>query len=456
MQNPGYYADRNRHYLAVIVAVLFIALLLFEFATFALGAYFVYDTNMSSVVADTTHSGSNAYLNITATGLEANTTRTIWIDPVIAYSSSGNPYVDVNSGMVLGNASVDINGTISGLFQISASALHHIQSDGQQVHSVWVAGIESSQLAGQPNYQALTTDSEENYTTSSLGYGITLFITLITFDVPFTFNLGQLFLALWTIYLILFAVALNGPFRSLIGAVRASAKEGLQALTGNAMFGMLIVFPVVLWGTVALSLLEQSAGVSTGNLPTVDPLLEFVELTIAPLREEIGFRVIPIGVVALVILFSKGRIRDGLMALWHPSRYLKKVRSPNEYKRDLKLMYAMIGFSAALFGLAHVLLGAGWGPGKIASAAAAGVALGGLYYVYGLPSAILLHWSIDYFLQVYTFGNNSIFLTLGEDVYLYTILLAVIGSVVLVLLLIRKLRRRPLELYAANWGPMVK
>ena len=441
--------------MAVIVAILFIVLLLFEFASFALGAYFVYNTNMSFVVADTTHIGSNAYLNITATNLTSNSTRIIWVDPAIAYSSNGSTYLDVNSGFMLGNASTGTNGTVSGLFEIPPAILGQLQSDGQKVHSVWVAGIGSSQLSGQPGYVALSSDSEENYTTSYLGSGITLFATLITFQVPITFNLGQLFLALWTIYLILFAIALNGPFRSLKRSIKTSAKEGMSALTGNAMFATMIVFPVVLWGTVALSLLEQSAGVSTGNLPTVDPLLELVELTIAPLREEIGFRVIPIGVVALLILFSKRRIRDGLMALWHPSRYLKKVDTPKEYKRDLNLMYTMIGFSALLFGLAHVLLGAGWGPGKIASAAAAGIALGGLYYVYGLPSAILLHWSIDYFLQIYLFGNNGILLAVGNGVYLYTILLAGIGSAILVLLFIRKLRRRPIEDYAANWGPMV-
>ena len=197
-------------------------------------------------------------------------------------------------------------------------------------------------------------------------------------------------------------MALNGPFKNIFGAIRSASTRGISGLMDNAMLATLVVFPVVLWGTVALSLIQQAGGVPTGNLPTVDPLLQFVELAIAPLREEIGFRVIPIGVIALILIAARGKVRDGLLALWHPSRYLKKNDTPEEYKRHLRLMYVMIVVSAILFGLAHVVLGAGWGPGKIASAAAAGVALAGLYHVYGLPSAVLLHWSIDYFLSVFT------------------------------------------------------
>lgn len=441
--------DRNRHYGAVAIAIAFILLLLFEFSSFAIGAYFVYDTNMSFVVASTTYTGSNAYLNISAYGFTTNTSRTVWVDPNIRYTSSGAPYLNIDSGYAIANVSTGSNGVLNGTFEIPTSVLKQIESDGQQVHTVWITGLQGSNLPGQPSFQAMTSDSRENYTISTMRYGVTLFATLLTFDIPVIFNLGQLFLALWTIYLILFAIALNGPFRSLIGSIRASMIEGVGALTDNGMLAMLLTFPIVLWGSVGLSLLEQAGGISTGNLPTVDPLLEFVELTIAPLREEIGFRVIPIGVFALAILFSKHRIRDGLMALWHPARYLKKSDSPREYRRHLRAMYVMIAASAILFGLAHVLLGAGWGPGKIASAAAAGVALAGLYYLYGLPAAILLHWSIDYFLQVFTF-NNSMLIAIGNLVTFYTIGLAGVGTIVLILLLIRKLRRTSLDVYEAT------
>ncbi len=134
------------------------------------------------------------------------------------------------------------------------------------------------------------------------------------------------------------------------------------------------------------------------------------------------------------------------MALWHPSRYLKKNDSPEQYKRHLKSIYVAIILSAILFGLAHVLLGAGWGPGKILSAAVAGLGLAGLYYLYGLPAAILLHWSIDYFLGLFDLSPSL--QNLGGLITFYTLGLSVAGSIVLVMILVRKFRNKELGLFS--------
>ena len=437
------------------LAIAMIVIVLLEFASFAIGAYLVYNQNISFVDAKTNTSSENTYMNITASGLADSSARSIWIDTSTAYDASGNLYANVRSGFVIANVTTSSNGTLNGVYSIPSSTLQQIKNDGHKVHGVWVVGIGHTQLPGQPGYLELSSDSRQNYTTSTQGSGIAVFVTLYTFVLPIDFNLGQLFLVLWTVYLILFGMALNGPIRNIIGSVREASSIGVEALTGNSMLATVLVFPVVLWGTVAISLIQQANGISTGSLPSIDPLLEFVELAIAPLREEIGFRVIPIGLVALLLLLSKGRWRDGLLALWHPSRYLKKNDNHMQNKKHLYLMYAMIVLSAVLFGLAHFLLGAGWGPGKIASATVAGIALGGLYYLYGLPSAVLLHWSIDYFLTIFGFNNQALSY-MGNFVSLYTIALAVVGVAVLITLLIRKLRKTPSEMYLENWGSSIR
>ncbi len=415
-------------------------LLAAEFASFAVGAYFVYDKPASNVIAETFHNQSGALLTVNATSLQDSAKRTVWIDPSITTNSSGTPFVDISSGFILGNVTTNSTGGISASFPISSPTLSSIETDGQSVHTVWVLGLVSGQGSLSGGLRELTNDSEQNYTASTRGSGIILFVTLITFEVPINFNLGQLFLVLWTIYLILFAIAMNGPVRNIWSAIKASTKRGIDALFDNSMLATLIVFPVVVWVTVGISLLEQAGGVSTGSLPPADPLLEFVELAIAPLREELGFRVIPIGVVAMLMLFSTGKVRDGLLALWHPSRYLKKNDSPEQYRRHLTTVYVAIALSAILFGLAHVLLGAGWGPGKILSAAVAGVGLGGLYYLYGFPATVLLHWAIDYFLSV--FDLNPSLQTAGDWITLYTLALSVAGSLVLILLAVKRFRNK--------------
>ncbi len=423
----NYLTTKKVSYAGVILSIFLIVLLIAEFSSFAVGAYFVYNKPSSNVVAVTVHNAEGASLLVNATALQNATTRTVWIDPIISVNDNDTAFVEPNSGFILGNVTTNSTGGFSKSFQIDSSTLSKIASDGQSVHTVWVIGVNSTQTYG--TSVSLSSDSEQNYTISAQESGIILFVTVITFELPINFNLGQLFIVLWTIYLILFAIALNGPIRNIWSAVKSSTTRGMSALFDNSMLATLIVFPVVVWVTVAISLLEQAGGVSTGSLPPADPLLQFVELTIAPLREELGFRVIPIGIVAMLMIFSKGRVRDGLMALWHPSRYLKKNDTPEQYRRHMITIYIAIGASAVLFGLAHVLLGAGWGPGKILSAAVAGVGLAGLYYVYGFPATVLLHWSIDYFLSI--FDLNPSFQTAGDWITFYTLALSVAGSVVL-------------------------
>lgn len=446
------YFKEKKSYAGLVFSIALLILLVAEFASFAVGAYYVYDQPTSNVVAVTTPSGAaGAIVEVNATSLQNKTSRTIWLDPDISTNDNGSQFAETGTGFILGNATTNSSGDISANYTIDSSTLSKIESDGQKVHTLWVVGFASpsSSLTSSGNTIALTNDSEQNYSAFTQGSGIILFVTLITFVVPINFNLGQLFIFLWTIYLILFAIAMNGPIRNIFSAIKASTTRGIETLFDNSMLATLIVFPVVTWLTVAISLAEAAGGVSTGSLPPTDPLLEFVELTLAPLREELGFRVIPIGVVALLILFSSRKYRDGLMALWHPSRYLKKNDSPEAYRRHMKYIYAAIFASAILFGLAHVLLGAGWGPGKILSAAVAGVGLAGLYYVYGFPATVLLHWSIDYFLAF--FDLNPSLQNLGGAITFYTLALSVAGAVVLIFVALRTFRNRKIGLSPDTW-----
>ena len=117
----------------------------------------------------TTYSGSNAFLNINASGLSASTSRTIWIDPAVTYDSSGNAFINVNSGFKIINVTVDAGGNVSGSYQIPSGTLQQIEVDGQKIHTVWIAGVGQTQFPGSSQYLSLTSDSEQNYTAARLG-----------------------------------------------------------------------------------------------------------------------------------------------------------------------------------------------------------------------------------------------------------------------------------------------
>jgi hypothetical protein len=437
------YSMKPIHRLPLVLAFLLLFLIAAAFVSFALGAYFVFNEPVSNVVAVTSHSNGVYTLQVKANSLEANQSRTIWIDPKIISDSAGDPIGVVNgTGYRVGNAITDSAGNLRANFVLSNMAeLTAVLNDDQRPHSVWVVGLENLtalQGSSQLVYH-ISVDSEQNYSARSVGNGVILFVLLFSFPVFFHFTFGELFIALWTIYLIMFAMALNGPFRSVLGAIKDSMQTGVRAIFDNALFATMAIFSLVLWGEFVAIIIQQAGGISTGSLPPQDGLVTFLGLTIAPLREEVGFRVIPIGLASLLILASRHKVRDGLLSLWHPSRYLKKDDSPHQYNRDIKIIYVMIGISAATFGAAHFLSGAGWGPGKILDAAIGGIGFAALYYKYGLPSAVLGHWAVDYFLVTYTLVQSL--LNFYLLLYFWSLAVAIASGIALLYLLLRRNQR---------------
>ena len=347
-----------------------------------------------------------------------------------------------SSGLNATVVRTDSAGNIDQNVSISNLQLRDIQLEGQNPHEVWIIGVSGVVIVSSSTFLNITSDSKENYTASSIGSADTtnfFWVSIFGFASPINANLGELFIAVWTIYLLLFASALNGPFRSIIGSLKEAASRGLDGLLSNSAMTTFMVFSVAFWGSELLVLLQQSAGIPTGSLPPTDPLLEFVELSLAPIREEIGYRLIPIGIVVMLLLFSRNRIRDGILALWHPSRYLKKNENVESHRRDQLLMYILIGVSAVIFGAAHVLHG--WDIGKLSQAAAVGVAFGVLYYRYGFAAAVLVHWQFDYVIGIYTLTTNAIFLSFFFYYALITEAAAIVSTIALVILLVRRLRR---------------
>jgi hypothetical protein len=435
----------KNHFLAVIFAIILILLIALTFVTFPFGAYTVFDHPNSGVVVDTIHTGNGALLSIAATGFQNNTLRTVWIDP--QFSPNNPSLLNASSGLNITDVRTDASGNIFQNVRISNIQLGKIASDGLVPHEVWIIGVSSLVVISSGTFINTTSDSKDNYTSLTMGSPDTtnfFWITILGFVSPINANLGELFIAVWTIYLLLFASAINGPFRSVIGSLKDTAAKGLDGILSNSAMATFMVFPVAFWGSELLALLQQSAGIPTGSLPPTDPLLEFVELSLAPLREEIGFRVIPIGIVAMLLLLSRSRVKDAVLSLWHPSRYLKKNDSLSRYRRDQLFMYILIGLSAVIFGAAHVLHG--WDIGKLSQAAAVGVAFGVLYYKYGLAAAVLLHWQFDYVIGIFTETTNRLILNVFSYYAIVTEIAAVASTIVLIVLLIRRLRTSTIKL----------
>lgn len=219
------------------------------------------------------------------------------------------------------------------------------------------------------------------------------FYMLIPFPVQMQVNMsvGDLFIVLWCTYLLLFTILLLSPkniLNTMLGYMRN------RAVRGNGLMVTVSWFSILVASSTAIDILQGMLGVDMGSLEYDDRLRHFMDATAAPIREELGFRLILIGLPAYLFLARNGSTL--LSVLWRPYGHVKHGR----------MIYMLIVMSALFFGIAHVIFSTGWGYGKVTQAMLGGLILGWLYYRYGLHSAITAHWAANYMPLTYLFVSD--------------------------------------------------
>ncbi len=237
------------------------------------------------------------------------------------------------------------------------------------------------------------------------------FISFFLFGIPLpiftSITLGDIFSGLWTLYIIIFVISLNGPNLSVFEIFKQIKKRNQFLYQENALLTVIVYFSVMLLVFSILEYFQNQVGIPIGNLPQETPIRAFTMISLAPIFEELGFRISLIGGAIFFILFGRGHNLLAIKALWHPSKYLNlfsSIRS-NEYKISL---YLLIIFSGLFFGAAHFVYGSTWEIGKVPSASIAGILLGWIYFKQGLPSALILHWSFNFLSGSYVYFTCSL------------------------------------------------
>ena len=238
-----------------------------------------------------------------------------------------------------------------------------------------------------------------------------------------------LFVTLWLIYLALFLISAKGPHLKLYNFPKIALTGGLQKIFGNTILTIALTFSALLWITLFISLLQESAGIPTGSLPETNPILDFLSDSTAPILEELIFRFFSIGTALVVILIFRGTPFNSFKAFWRPAEYFSELK-----KIDMKILYLVVFISGLLFGFAHYALGGGWEIGKVTTSSLVGIILGLIYLFHGLPGAILLHWSFNYFAGSFYYFEKVV----GEGSLLYfadwTMLVTGLASILLFLI----------------------
>jgi len=218
-------------------------------------------------------------------------------------------------------------------------------------------------------------------------------ISGIEFSIPIDIEIGDAFIVLWSTYIIFFAIAIVGPKDGFFKTMSSLLSKGKLKTKSNYMVAVTIGFSILIFVSAIINFIQEGFGISTIPPVVENDLIQFFYVSLAPITEEIGFRVILIGLPLVAFYSHRTSITSFFKSLWSPSDNLHIYES--------RRVIILIIIVAAFFGLSHIISGEPWSEGKFAQATASGIILGWLYFRYGLISAILVHWATNYFIFSY-------------------------------------------------------
>ena len=222
-----------------------------------------------------------------------------------------------------------------------------------------------------------------------------IFIAGINLGIPIEYEIGDVFLVFWSIFLILFVITFLGPRNNFLQTISQLLTKDKINTDANYLVNVIKWFSVIVVISGIINFVQESFGISTLPPEYTNDLTLFLAITISPITEELGFRVMLIGITLFLIFAHKSSIKFFFSVLWHPYNNLHIM----QHKRAISIIIVV----GLFFGLAHIISGEPWSEGKFAQATISGIIIGWVYYRYGLISAILVHWATNYFIYSYIF-----------------------------------------------------
>jgi len=227
-----------------------------------------------------------------------------------------------------------------------------------------------------------------------------MFIAGVNLQIPLEYEIGDIFIIAWSVFIILFVISFLGPKKNFMKTIGDILSNRKNPLPDNYMINIIKWFSILVLASALITIIQESFGIVTVPPDTSNDLILFLQISLAPITEEIGFRLILIGIPLFFIYSHKSSIKFFLKSLWNPYSNLHIY----ENKKAITLIIAV----GIFFGVAHVISGEPWTSGKILQASIGGIILGWVYFRYGLSAAIILHWATNYFIYSYLFLISEI------------------------------------------------
>ncbi len=207
-------------------------------------------------------------------------------------------------------------------------------------------------------------------------------------------SIGDAFVILWTFYVVIFVIAILGPKHGFLKSLSSIISFGKYDIQPNYLFGVTTWFSILILVSILINFVQEGFGIVTIPPPVDNNLIQFFYVSLAPLVEEFGFRLILIGIPLFALYSHKSSLKYFIKCLWNPSTL---------HIHDSKKAILLIIFVGFVFGFAHIALGESWSEGKFAQATTSGIILGWVYLRYGFVASLLIHWATNYF--VFSYAN---------------------------------------------------
>ena len=227
-----------------------------------------------------------------------------------------------------------------------------------------------------------------------------IFIAGVNIQLPMEYEIGDVFVIFWAIFIILFVITFLGPKKNFIKTIGDVLSNEKNSLNDNYMLNIIKWFSILVLISAVITIIQENFGIITEPPDTANDLILFLQISAAPITEEIGFRLILIGIPLFLIYSHKSSIKFFFKSLWTPHSTLHIYEN--------KKAIGIIVIVGIFFGVAHVISGEPWTTGKILQASIGGIILGWVYFRYGLAAAIILHWATNYFIYSYLFLISEI------------------------------------------------
>lgn len=238
---------------------------------------------------------------------------------------------------------------------------------------------------------------------------MTVSIPIFLFGYQITTNeINNITLGFSILSIIYLSIFVRTILFTLIKSININKKFTKNSINNKACI-FAVLFVMCFFIVNVMEFIQTNIGIQTGNIQENPYIINLFQISLAPITEEIGFRLSTLGLFTFLILKTKLGAKEALIGAIHPISKINKLeKSKAEYY--IKLLYAIAIIIGIYFGIAHIIYSSNWLVGKAIIASFLGIIIGLVYIHYGFGMAILLHWSFNYLLYVYVYYDSQIWI----------------------------------------------